>query len=132
MKKLYLKIIIYFFALSYSLGQFSSSLKTARMHEINKDWDAAISIYKDIVNKNPNSFQAIRNLKNIYKKSQRYEEGINFLQYYLDRNPKDIQLNIELGEFYFLNENIEQAKKIWSNGFPYDFKKFNAFFFLSL
>ncbi len=116
MKKLYLKIIIYFFALSYSLGQFSSSLKTARMHEINKDWDAAISIYKDIVSKSPNSFQAIRNLKNIYKKSQRYEEGINFLQYYLDRNPKDIQLNIELGEFYFLNENIEQAKKIWSNG----------------
>ena len=61
------------------------------MHEINKDWDAAISIYKDIVNKNPNSFQAIRSLKNIYKKSQRYEEGINFLQYYIDRNPKDIQ-----------------------------------------
>ena len=67
MKKLYLKIIIYFFALSYSLGQFSSSLKTARMHEINKDWDAAISIYKDIVSKSPNSFQAISNLKNIYK-----------------------------------------------------------------
>ena len=116
MKKLYLKIIIYFFALSYSLGQFSSSLKTARMHEINKNWDAAISIYMDVINKNPNNFQAIRNLKNIYKKSQRYEEGINFLQYYLDRNPKDIQLNIELGEFYFLNENIEQAKNIWSNG----------------
>ena len=116
MKKLYLKIIIYFFALSYSLGQFSSSLKTARMHEINKDWDAAISIYKDIVSKSPNSFQAIRNLKNIYKKSQRYEDGINFLQYYLDRNPKDIQLNIELGEFYFLNENIDEAKKIWLNG----------------
>ena len=116
MKKSYHKIIIYFFSLSFSLGQFSSSLKTARMHEINKDWDAAISIYKDIVNKNPNSFQAIRNLKNIYKKSQRYEEGINFLQYYLNRNPKDIQLYIELGEFYFLNENIVEAKKIWSAG----------------
>ena len=86
------------------------------MHEINKDWDAAISIYKDVINKNPNSFQAIRNLKNIYKKSQRYKEGINFLQYYLNRNPKDIQLYIELGEFYFLNEDIDEAKKIWSNG----------------
>ena len=86
------------------------------MHEINKDWDAAISIYKDVISKNPNSFQAIRNLKNVYKKSQRYEEGINFLQYYLNRNPKDIQLNIELGEFYFLNENTEKAKKTWSNG----------------
>ena len=116
MNKSYHKIIIYFFSLSFSLGQFSSSLKTARMHEINKDWDAAISIYKDVVNKNPNSFQAIRNLKNIYKKSQRYEEGINFLKYCLDRNPKDIQLYIELGEFYFLNENIEKAKKTWSSG----------------
>ncbi len=116
MMKSYLKIIICFYSLSFALGQFSSSLKTARMHEINKDWDAAISIYKDVINKNPNSFQAIRNLKNIYKKSQRYEEGINFLQYYLDRNPKDIQLNIELGEFYFLNENIDKAKETWSNG----------------
>mgnify|MGYP002819660348 CR=1 FL=1 len=116
MMKSYLKIIICFYSLSFALGQFSSSLKTARMHEINKDWDAAISIYKDVINKNPNSFQAIRNLKNIYKKSQRYEEGINFLQYYLDRNPKDIQLYIELGEFYFLNENIEKAKKTWSSG----------------
>ena len=116
MKKLYLKIIIYYFSLSFALGQFSSSMKTARMHEINKNWDAAISIYMDVLNENPNNFQAIRNLKNIYKKSQRYEEGINFLKYYLDRNPKDIQLFIELGEFYFLNENIETAKKTWSNG----------------
>ena len=116
MKKSHLKITVFFFTLSFSLGQFSSSLKTARMHEINKNWDAAISIYMDVINKNPNNFQAIRNLKNVYKKSQRYEEGINFLQYYLERNPKDIQINIELGEFYYLNENIEEAKKIWSNG----------------
>ena len=86
------------------------------MHEINKNWDAAISIYMDVINKNPNNFQAVRSLKNVYKKSQRYEEGINFLKYYLDRNPKDIQINIELGEFHFLNENIDEAKKIWSNG----------------
>ncbi len=116
MKKLYLKLIFYLLVLSFNYGQFSSSLKTARMHEINKDWDAAISIYKDVINKNPNNYQAIRSLKNIYKKSQRYEEGINFLQYCLDRFPKDIQLYIELGEFYFLNENIVKAKKIWSNG----------------
>jgi len=116
MNKLYLKIIFYFFILSSSYGQFSSSLKTARMHEINENWDGAISIYKDIISKNPNNYQVIRSLKNIYKKSQRYEEGINFLQYYLNTNPKDIQLFIELGEFYFLNENIEKAKEIWSNG----------------
>ena len=45
-----------------------SSMKTARIYEMNKDWDSAISIYKDIISKSPNNFQAIRNLKNIYKK----------------------------------------------------------------
>ena len=83
---------------------------------MNKDWDSAISIYKDIIGKNPNNFQAIRNLKNIYKKSQRYDDGINFLQYHLNNNPKDIQLNVELGELYYLNEEIEKAKTIWYRG----------------
>ena len=46
---------------------------------MNKNWDSAISIYKDIISKSPNNFQAIRSLKNIYKKSQRYDDGINFL-----------------------------------------------------
>ncbi len=116
MKKSSLNILVYFLVLSFPLGQFSSSLKTARMHEMNKDWDSAISIYKDIIGKNPNNFQAIRNLKNIYKKSQRYDDGINFLQYHLYNNPKDIQLNVELGELYYLNEEIEKAKTIWYRG----------------
>ena len=93
-----------------------SSMKTARIYEMNKDWDSAISIYKDIISKSPNNFQAIRNLKNIYKKSQRYDDGINFLKYYLNRNPKDIQLHIELGEFYYLKEELSLAKKVWSDG----------------
>ena len=91
-------------------------MKTARIYEMNKNWDSAISIYKDIISKSPNNFQAIRSLKNIYKKSQRYDDGINFLKYYLIRNPKDIQLHIELGEFYFLKEEISLAKKVWSDG----------------
>ena len=91
-------------------------MKTARIYEMNKDWDSAISIYKDIISKSPNNFQAIRSLKNIYKKSQRYDDGINFLKYYLNRNPKDIQLHIELGEFYYLKEEISLAKKVWSDG----------------
>ena len=93
-----------------------SSMKTARIYEMNKDWDSAISIYKDIISKSPNNFQAIRNLKNIYKKGQRYDDGINFLKYYLNRNPKDIQLHIELGEFYYLKEEMSLAKKVWSDG----------------
>ena len=116
MNKSKLKVIFFCILLSFTFSQFTSSIKTARMYEIKKDWDAAISIYKDIISKSPNNFQAIRSLKNLYKKSQRYEDGINFLQFYLIRNPKDIHLNIELGEFYYLNENKTQAKKVWSDG----------------
>ena len=101
---------------SIAIGQYAGSIKTARMHEIQKNWDAAISIYNDILSNNSNNYQAIRSLKNVYKKSQRYGDGINFLIYQLSRNPKDIQLTIELGEFYFLNEKINDAKKVWSDG----------------
>ena len=116
MKKSILRSIFFCSLLSFTFSQFNSLIKTARMYEIKNDWDAAISIYKDIISKSPNNFQAIRSLKNIYKKSQRYEDGINFLQFYLIRNPKDIHLSIELGEFYYLNENIAHAKKVWSDG----------------
>ena len=116
MNKSDLRTVFFCFLFSFTFSQFNSSIKTARMYEIKKDWDNAISIYKNIISKSPNNFQAIRSLKNIYKKSQRYEDGINFLQYYLIRNPKDIHLIIELGEFYYLNENINQAKKVWFDG----------------
>jgi len=116
MKKSFLRIIFFCILFSFSLCQYTSSMKTAKIYEMNKNFDAAISIYKDIIRKSPNNFQAIRSLKHIYKKSQRYDDGINFLTYYLDRNPKNIQLNIELGEFYYLKEEILQAKKVWIDG----------------
>tara|TARA_B100000579_G_scaffold426253_1_gene433180 strand:- start:85 stop:1944 length:1860 start_codon:yes stop_codon:yes gene_type:complete len=127
MNNLIHKFLIFWFLLSLAFSQFSSSMKTARMYELKKDWDSAISIYKDIINKSPNNFQAIINLKNIYKKSQRYKDGINFLQYYIIKNPKDIHLTIELGEFFYLNENIKQAKEVWSNGVN-NFKRNKSFY----
>ena len=109
--------IIFFTSLSCAVfGQYNGFLRTAKMYEMQKNWDAAISIYNDVLNKNPNNYQTIRSLKALYKKSQRYKEGINFLIYQISRNPNDIQLNVELGEFYFLDENVEEAKKIWKEG----------------
>ena len=109
--------IIFFTSLSCAVfAQYNSFLRTAKMYEMQKNWDAAISIYNDVLNKNPNNYQTIRSLKALYKKSQRYKEGINFLIYQISRNPNDIQLNVELGEFYFLDENVEEAKKIWKEG----------------
>ena len=109
--------IIFFTSLSCTVfSQYNGFLRTAKMYEMQKNWDAAISIYNDVLNKNPNNYQTIRSLKALYKKSQRYKEGINFLIYQISRNPNDIQLNVELGEFYFLDDNVEEAKKIWKQG----------------
>ena len=109
--------IIFFTSLSCTVfSQYSGFLRTAKMYEMQKNWDAAISVYNDVLNKNPNNYQTIRSLKALYKKSQRYKEGIKFLIYQISRNPNDIQLNVELGEFYFLDENVEEAKRIWKEG----------------
>ena len=110
------KIISQILFTSLLFGQYNASIKTAKMYEIQQNWDSAISIYKDILSKSPNNYQVIRSLKNLYKKSQRYKEGINFLTYQLSKNSKNIQLSIELGEFYFLNENIVEAKTTWAEG----------------
>ena len=116
MRLLIVKILSQILFLSMLIGQYNASIKTARMYEIEQNWDSAIFIYNDILRKSPNNYQVIRSLKNLYKKSQRYNEGINFLIYQLSKNSKDIQLNIELGELYFLNENIIKAKATWAEG----------------
>ena len=116
MKKLTIRVATILSLCSITIAQYAGSIKTARMHEIQKNWDVAISIYNDMLSKSPNNYQAIRSLKNVYRKSQRYGDGINFLIYQLSRNPKDMQLTIELGEFYFLNEKLNDAKKVWSDG----------------
>ena len=81
MKILILKVALILVLNSIAIGQYAGSIKTARMHEIKKNWDAAISIYNDVLSKSPNNYQAIRSLKNVYRKSQRYDDGINFLIY---------------------------------------------------
>ena len=100
MKKLNLRTVFFCFLFSFTFSQFTSSIKTARMYEVRKDWDSAISIYKDIISKSPNNFQAIRSLKNIYKKSHRYEDGINFHH----QNSKNV--------FYKIFGNSELINKI--------------------
>ena len=60
------KVIIVIISMSFLFSQYMSSIKTAKMHELNKNWDSAISIYLDIINKYPNNYQAIKSLKNIY------------------------------------------------------------------
>ena len=83
MKILLLKVALIFSLCSIAIGQYAGSIKTAKMHEIQKNWDAAISIYNDVLSKSPNNYQAFRSLKSVYRRSQRYGDGINFLIYLL-------------------------------------------------
>ena len=47
--------IIFFISLSCAVfGQYNGFLRTAKMYEMQKNWDAAIAIYNDMLNKNPN------------------------------------------------------------------------------
>jgi len=65
---------------SPGLAQWTASLKTARMLEKGGNVEGAIAVYEDILNKNPKNRQAIRDLKSIYKKHQKFDDGIIFLR----------------------------------------------------
>ena len=47
----------------------------------------------------------------------KYSKGIQLLEKIILINPSDLQSYLELGEFYFLNDQIEEAKILWKNGF---------------
>ncbi len=96
---------------------FTSSLKTAKMLERKGDIDGAIAIYQDILSKDPENYTSISQLKILLKKYKKYSKGIQLLEKIILINPSDLQNYIELGEFYFLNDQIEEAKILWKNGF---------------
>ena len=108
--------VIIFCCLTAAQKENKASLKTAQMLERRGDWDSAIAIYTDIFNNNRENYRVVRSLKNIYRKSQRYQDGIQFLRSRLLDHPNDIQLYVELGEFHFLNDQIDEAKAVWQKG----------------
>tara|TARA_Y100001970_G_scaffold37705_1_gene46592 strand:+ start:1279 stop:3162 length:1884 start_codon:yes stop_codon:yes gene_type:complete len=126
--KIILNIILYiiFIQLSTVLPKndrnLNASIKTAEMLAKRGDSDNAISIYLGLNKKYPNNIAIIRSLKTLYKKNNKYQEGITFFQSQLKHEPKKAQSYIDLGEFYFLNDQIDESKKIWNDGV----KRFNS------
>ena len=72
-------ILLIFFPVSL-YGQTSlfdnKIIKTAKMLEAKGDVEGAISIYEDILIKNPNHSQSVQNLKSIYLKYLMYEKKL--------------------------------------------------------
>ena len=117
-----IKILILFYLvfgailLSQSQSSFNGAIRTARMLERQGDIDAAISVYKGILEKKPNHYQTLNSLKNLYKNNQLYNEGIQFLKDRTTKTPDNISISLDLVEFYFLNEQNEESEKIQNVG----------------
>ena len=94
----------------------NASLKTAKMLERKGDVDGAIAVYEAVLLKDPKNHRSIRDLKALFKKNKRYEEGIHFIRKRLVHSPTDIQLYSELGVFHFLNDQKNEAKAVWATG----------------
>jgi len=93
-----------------------SLIKTAKMHEQNDDYNSAISIYENILKKDPYHRQSIRKLKSIYKNQEKYLDGIQFLEKRIKTLPNDFNNYSDLGEFYYLNNQSANADSIWLKG----------------
>ena len=104
--------------LSFGQDRFSDKkiIKTAQMLERKGDIEGAISLYNDILSKEPNNRQAVQNLKDIYYKYLMYDQGIQFMRLRMGKEPNDIRTHCELGELYFLNNQKKDAKVIWYAG----------------
>ena len=117
----FLIILLAFYIVPYkSNGQNKlatiNTIKTAQMLERKGDIEGAISIYEDILIKNPKHRQSIKNLKSIYLKNLMYDRGIQFIRGLIAREPNDVRTYCELGELYFLNKQKKEANQIWYAG----------------
>ena len=117
----FLIILLAFYIVPYkSNGQNKlatmNTIKTAQMLERKGDIEGAISIYEDILIKNPKHRQSIKNLKSIYLKNLMYDRGIQFIRGLMAIDPNDVRTYCELGELYFLNKQKKEANQIWYAG----------------
>ena len=85
-------------------------IKTAQMLGKKGDIEGAISLYNDILSKEPNNRQSVQNLKDIYFKYLMYDQGIQFMRLRMGKEPNDIRTHCELGELYFLNNQKKMLK----------------------
>ena len=95
---------------------FRGTIRTAKTLERQGDIKNAIAVYKGILEKKPNHYQAIINLKNLYKNNQLYDQGIFFLTDQIRKDSMNISYNLDLVELYFLNEQIEKSNETWFSG----------------
>lgn len=89
----------------------SQALLMERAGNIN----GARQIYEKTLESNPKHQRAYQQLKSIFIRSGENEKIIVLLQNWLLSHPQDLHAQLELGEVYFNNQNLPEAKIAWNH-----------------
>ena len=109
-------IIIITVSSAQQITSSNAAIKTAKLLERKGDIDGAISIYKGVLKKNPKNPISVQRIKSLYLNYEKYNDGIEFLNNRIRKEPNNMRLYSELGELHYLNEQKENAQEVWSSG----------------
>ncbi len=76
------------------------------------DTDKAISIAKNIIEKDKSMTDAIFILSNLYMRNRDYENATAVLKEGIANNPEDVALRLQLGGIYSMRKDVANAEKI--------------------
>lgn len=76
--------------------------------------EGARQIYEKVLESNPNHPRAYQQLKSIFIRSGENKKTIALIQNWLSSHPHDLHAQLELGEVYFNNQNLAEAKATWN------------------
>jgi len=66
-----------------------SSLEEARILKSRGEYEKAIKIYQEILREDPENYQAVRELAQVYSWNKEYDKSIQYYDKLLSKNPKD-------------------------------------------
>ena len=118
---------VFLFVLTFLFSQNNAgSIKTARLMEKQGDFDNAIIIYTDILNKDHNH-QAYTSLKKILLQQKKLDPLVLLIKAYKERFPNKVEPYLDLGEVYWKLGKKNFAEIEWENAEKFFGNKSNTF-----
>ncbi len=93
---------------------YNLKIKVARDFEVQGKLLHAAQVYISILNEYPDFTDAYFSLANLYELMGKIKPGIELLENFLDRNPKDYDVRFFLGQYLLRNSMWDEAVKILS------------------
>jgi tetratricopeptide (TPR) repeat protein len=85
-------------------------LKIAHLHEKQRDFDDAITVYKRVIRTDPKNFEGYKGLGTVQLRNMMREKGLKNLEAAYELNPNSVELKVKLSEFY-LRGNAQEVGK---------------------